>query len=284
MIVNNLIIVDTSVIAFQMSAQIDKAGLTETNAKVYAYMAAEWVNSLGWIPALQSTGKCVWAIDSKPYWRNQLFPDYKAGRKPKPASFHTAMEGILSSSASLIDIKSQEADDVAAAIVRLWLDSSSGLIDQIYLATVDSDWHGLVQNPDIFWLNTRNHPPRVRSREEIFNWLCSKWNQQSKKRQKWWALPSYQSFRCDDVWRWKIAVGDKADNLSDGSAKYLIDLLRPPKQFDILESKESVNTIYRGVNLASKPDLSLAHECKQGMLSLGALPPIEMISLKVLVS
>ena len=252
------------------------------NIEIYAQLAAMWVNQLGWVPALQNHDcAVVWAVDSKPYWRATIDPTYKGCRNAKIPQYYAAFKGLSQTNGVSIELPGQEADDIAAAIVRLWLTQSSGQFDQIFLSTVDSDWHGLVQSPDIFWLNLKNYPPRVRDRETIFNWLCSKWKQQSKRKQQLWDLPDYTTFNPAQIWDWKVATGDASDNLEENSARLMIDLMHPPKYFDPLQDQKSVNTIYTSINEAKKavngrPTIT---ELEMAMLELGVTVPIETLAI-----
>ncbi|MEM9263918.1 MAG: hypothetical protein AAGA46_00160 [Cyanobacteria bacterium P01_F01_bin.13] len=250
--------------------------------ELYAHIAADWVNQLGWAPMLQQQDcAVVWAVDSKPYWRTSIDPNYKGCRNAKIPQYYAAFKGIGQADGVSAEIPGQEADDVAAAIVRLWLRESSGQFDQIFLGTIDSDWHGLVQSPNIFWLNLKNYPPRIRSKEIIFNWLCSKHKQQSKRKQNLWPLPDYNSFNPAHIWDWKVAVGDSADNLGEDSARLMIDLLHPPKHFDPLQNPDSINTLYSAINKAKKGTKSSvpATELELAMLELGVTAPIDTLAI-----
>ena len=250
--------------------------------EIYAELAGMWINQLGWAPALgQADCAVVWACDSKPYWRSLIDPEYKAGRSAKTAKFYAAANGMdRAEGINRINIPGQEADDIAAGIVRAWIENSTGQFDQLFLATIDSDWHGLVQHPDIFWISLQTFPPRIRDKETIYNWLISKWNQQSKWKQKLWALPNYNDFHPAQIWDWKVATGDSSDNLGEGTAKHMINLMHPPKSFDVLADSGNVNTIYRAINNAKKKDgvTDSTQAIKLSMLNFGAMPPIETLA------
>jgi len=250
-------------------------------------MAAEWISNAGWLPALEGHDtKVVWVHDSpsdangkRTYWRCDYNPDYKGNRtSPKPEGYDVVMQQIRASSASSIHIFKQEADDIAAAIVRHWMTNqfTSG-IDQIFLATVDSDWHGLIMN-GVYWAGIREYPPRLRGKAEAYNWLYSQWHKQSKKRQRAWALPAYQDFHPTHIWDWKLAVGDRSDNVPAGSPEFMVNLMRPARDHEILGSPNE-KAIHEAINLTPLCDHDLARRHKQGMFQMGVTPPIQNLLL-----
>lgn len=277
-----LVIIDASVIVFQIVSALESRfgaqASSSVDARIYAESAIDFINQNGWLPGLHGQKcKVIWVCDRKPYWRSMLHPEYKAHRKSKPESFDMVMRTLEKANISAIGFPGYEADDVAAAIIRLWLASRNNLISQIYLATVDSDWCGLVLDPNIFWCNTRDYQPRLRTRTEIYQWLCSKWNKQSKKKQRLWLLPSFPDFTCSNIWDWKVATGDKADNLDADSARHLIDLIHPPRSYDLLDRPDSVQCIHQAIHKASFSSLYGWKEAQQIMFALGMLQPLETL-------
>lgn len=120
-----------------------------------------------------------------------------------------------------------EADDVAAMIVQLWSKAESSPFDRILLATIDSDWMGMIRDRKVLWLCAGNHAPRIRERKDCHRWVQSKWNQQGKKKKALWELPPLDLFKPPDIWEWKAAVGDTADNLKGDFDPGLVRLFQP---------------------------------------------------------
>lgn len=277
-----LVIVDASVVLYQIAGIIDSRygeKVTESGeAAVYAEAAIQFVNKLGWLPALQNQPcKVVWVEDAKPYWRYKLYPQYKSHRKAKPLGFSVAAQVFKKAPVARLKFAGYEADDIAAAIVRLWLKSTNQIVNQIFLATVDSDWCGLVLHPEIYWLNTRGFEPRLRSRTQIYNWLCGKWAKQSKKKQAMWQLPSFPGFSCSDIWNWKIATGDAADNLGIDSAPHFINLIRPPRIYDLCDQPNSVSAIHQCINRAEVINKAGVRDAQNAIFALGLTLPIDTL-------
>jgi len=122
--------------------------------------------------------KVVLLKDSKPYWRTEVYPEYKANRvsKDDPAfQYYSKMLERDFSHIPLISSVGLEADDLAGLICRL----SPGK-ERIVLLTSDSDWLQLVDDRRrIVWSNFKSYPthiwdePRVRSKvlSKEGNWI-----------------------------------------------------------------------------------------------------------------
>jgi hypothetical protein len=243
-------------------------------SQVYAQSAITYTNALTWAPSLQSPDtRVVWAMDSKPYWRSRFQPDYKAGRSAKPSCYGDLLKLVAQADISTIAFPGYEADDVAAAIVRMWDVSAKQNIKAIYLATVDSDWLALIRH-GVTWVNTAQHTPRVRGKLEAFTWLRSKWNAQPKKWQKVWELPSQLRFRPTDVWEWKLAVGDKSDNIPAGAPRHMVDLMNPPKEYD-LTAPAHQRDILKAIGGAKSIDVDAGDAARGVMFYFGANLPID---------
>jgi 5'-3' exonuclease len=186
----------------------------------------------------------------EPYWRKQLFPDYKGNRSPKPDQFFSvAQQGLQyatdpQSPFYYIQKAAYEADDFAGAFVKIKRlcqsllsqnsqdsqDSHPPHVDliaerEIWLYTVDSDWLQLVGN-GVTWFNTGPWEPRVRGYLEAIGW--------AKKRLK----VNIQS--PEQIVDTKMVQGDKSDNLPKGSPRYLIDLMNIHQDWEI--AKKHPNT------------------------------------------
>jgi 5'-3' exonuclease len=275
-----LVILDTSVIIFQLMAKIQQlwGDSFPCDAAIYTQNAIKYLNENGWLPGLHGEEcKVIWVEDRKPYWRSQFSGDYKATRSIKPEVFADIYGVFADSDVAKIAIQGYEADDIASAIVRLWMQSDRKNIDQLFLATVDSDWMGLVADQNVFWCGTREYPPRLRQRAEIYAWLRGKWNKQSKKKQKLWALPDELVFRSSDIWRWKIATGDASDNVRADSAEYMIDLLSPPRIYDLVNTHaDEIKRAIAGAKLVSRNGWK---DAQSVIFALGMLPPVDVLYL-----
>jgi hypothetical protein len=168
-----------------------------------------------------------------------------------------------------------EADDVAAGVVQLWRDRRLE-VDQVFLATCDSDWQGLVCQPDVFWVDVAGYTPRVRQRTEIYNWLCSKWAKQSSYLRGQWQPPDPAEFTCRHIWEWKRATGDTSDNLPPRSPLYLIDLLDPLPQFRLWNDAQFLADVVHQLDRERLEILPLS-KAEQRMAMLGLTPPISAI-------
>jgi hypothetical protein len=243
-------------------------------SQVYAQSAITYTNALTWAPSLQSPDtRVVWAMDSKPYWRSRFQSDYKAGRSAKPSCYGDLLKLVAQADISTIAFPGYEADDVAAAIVRMWDVSKKENIKSIYLATVDSDWLALIRH-GVTWVNTAQHTPRVRGKLETFTWLRSKWNAQPKKWQAVWPLPSQLQFRPTDVWEWKLMVGDKADNIPPGAPRYMVDLMNPPSEYDLTAPAHQMD-ILKAIGGAKVIDVDAGDAARGVMFYFGANLPID---------
>lgn len=292
----NLILYDTSVIAHQISygfivhnGSFEKIHDRAEEVKVIGEVAAKAMSNLCWLPPLENQrNKILWLLDVKPYWRTSIFPEYKAQRrkhKTQAAANTSQLKAfcnqlVLEGMSRCEDFVSYgvpgyEADDLAGFIVKEFQASPKAKIKKIYLCTIDSDWQGLISpEKDVIFIDVRSHEPRVRGRVEAYSWLSSKWNQQSKKRQKWWSMPSFQDFQARDIWTWKSVVGDRSDNLPPGTALNLIDLLAPPTHKDLSARHQEKRTMFHKINQAPIADPAKGEAALMLLNSFGYPPPV----------
>lgn len=220
-------------------------------AAVQAQMV--WLHSGEWIkPLVGDNIQLVYVTDSKPYWRvdylkqpevyegifdrareayklkypkgrKQFKPEevhYKAGRAfPKPAFTKTKkqMREIADRNGfNMLSVHGYEADDLAAALVMTNRMLPKEQQNNIVLATVDTDWMGLIDDKTT-WFCTFGYAPRVRYTMEHING---------------WSLRRLgTSLSCpSDIWRVKTQQGDKSDNLPPGSPIETFDLTQPPME------------------------------------------------------
>lgn len=163
-----------------------------------------------------------------PYWRKSIYPEYKAGRRPKSDLFYRIVEyGIQTIEKINIDyynIPTFEADDLAGHMVKIKrlyqsFDPNSPLANRIfYLLTVDSDWLQLT-GEGVFWINTGPWEPILRGAPETIEWTKKRLKRDISHPQEIVAIKSIQ--------------GDKSDNLPPGCDPYLIDLVNPPAGYNL---------------------------------------------------
>lgn len=91
----------------------------------------------------------VFALDSFPKWKKELFPGYKAGRKPmefnpKPG----CLELVRSWTCSTIEAEATEADDLIATFVARYWDTYD-----IVVVSTDKDLWQILDHPDVRMFN-----------------------------------------------------------------------------------------------------------------------------------
>ena len=276
-----LVIIDTSCILHQISHLLATFGDNHESIYEYSYLALQWIDSLAFCPqwsAQRENFKVLWACDRKPYWRSDFEPEYKGHRGHPPFALQYVQKAFdtLRNEAKLIAMSliGQEADDVAASIIRL---RNQLPFDQYFLFTVDSDWQGLVADTRVTWCDTMGYEPRVRSREEIYSWLSSKHKNQSARGRLLWPLPEREEFAPQDIWDWKSAVGDDSDNLPAGTPLYLINLFKPPQEYDaVARHRES---IIATVTRLEAHQISAPAELEQTLHYFGVGLPLSVLSL-----
>lgn len=142
--------------------------------------------------------KVVLLKDSKPYWRTEVFPAYKANRVsiPDPAfRYYTQMLEEDFSYIPLLSTTGLEADDLAGLVCRL----SPGK-ERIVLLTSDSDWLQLVDDSrKIVWSNFRSYPNHIWDESRVKSKVVG-------KEGNWISHPK-------DLAIIKYMKGDRSDNI-----------------------------------------------------------------------
>lgn len=240
-----LILFDTNCLAHKCVRIAEKHSLDAEQQQLYFCTVILWADAAGFIPKLRDRADVVscWLTDSKPYWRTQYKPDYKGGRSRTDATiksldiFHQCFEVL---GIPVLKFPQYEADDIAGAIVQLW-QQGNRVFDEVFLATVDSDWQGLVINDDVAWINLLPYEPRCRRTAECYQWLVKDWNKAAKYKQRAWALPGFQDYKSSHIWEWKGSSGDKSDNISVGEGSWLTDLFEQPDKWNLsVHSKQQI--------------------------------------------
>ena len=250
---NTTVIVDFSVCIHQLHNNLTSMDVEKENLKAAIQANMVWLHSGLWLEGLAGSNlNIVYVTDTKPYWRtNYLLQEevysaiadrqratyvakypkgrktiapkeihYKGGRKRQEYPFKRCKKLMLESAErnefSLLSIYGYEADDLAAALVMtnrmLPLDQQQNIV----LATVDTDWMGLIDN-NTTWFCLRGYDPRIRySMDHINGWSARRLGVQL-------SCPS-------DIWNVKTIQGDASDNLPPGSPLEVISLVEPPME------------------------------------------------------
>jgi hypothetical protein len=204
-------------VAIKQADGIDKANNWVKCAWVY-------ILNRGFTESPYQPSCTIIADDSGVYWRRAYlsergFPHYKGNRSSKDDDWYQvekiAKSYIADSNFIYLAFPGWEADDVAAAICQ----TVNGKY-KIHLNTIDSDWMGLI-NGEITWCNLAHYEPRMRN---LANYKV--WTDKKKFKTKI-TKPA-------DIWRCKQIEGDRSDNLIPGSPMEVIDLLNPPKEYNLL--------------------------------------------------
>jgi len=188
--------------------------------------------------------------DYPPYWRyfylkDRGFPEYKGNRKEKPSVWEEIYKEAINYITHpqcpyhYLRLPSYEADDIASAIVRM----SKEFNRDVFLYTIDSDWHGLVdfdlpepeyankyisenqEKRKVVWFNMAHWQPRIRGNQQVIEHTL-------KRMKREISTPA-------QIWDVKVELGDKSDNLIAGSPLEVISLLELPSEYDLVNNKFS---------------------------------------------
>lgn len=162
----------------------------------------------------------IWCCDRKPYWRNDIEPEYKANRDHQTSlNISLVMERLRVLGFPRLAIEGFEADDLAAAVLK------HKDYEHAYLLTSDSDWLGMVSDRITYLCPT--YDPKVRGPVEAWAWLRSKHAALSARAREKYVVPPPHDFDPTEIWKFKAITGDPADNLPPGTPLCLIDLFEP---------------------------------------------------------
>lgn len=266
-----LVVTDYRVICFKILGAFDAQLVPEKDFE--DYIKACWAIILNrGNDTVEWTPHTLLIVDDNnseehPYWRKELFPEYKANRSPKPDHWKSiaqiGLEYINKPKCSFYYLSKQgyEADDFAGALVGIKRMEQSLNGDPIIanrpidLYTVDSDWLQLVGD-GVLWHNTAHWLPRIRGIPEAIEW--------TKKRLR---VDITHPSQIVDV---KMLQGDKSDNLPPNSPAYLIDLINIHPDYNLLNHADIKKQLY---NILSdlKPNVNLSHleKAREWCLSKG---------------
>jgi 5'-3' exonuclease len=103
---------------------------------------------IGWLRALRSSCECVvLCLDSKPYWRAQVFEGYKAGRKQDPELaniWDRVLDQVVGEGFAVARADGEEADDVMASLARIYVEDYA--CEDVRLVTADKDISQCINN------------------------------------------------------------------------------------------------------------------------------------------
>lgn len=277
---HNLNLIDASGIFHRVGYFSSKYNNSSTSRDLIS-LALKFVNEARFLLE-DATNKSVWLLDSpdRKYWRNEYYPDYKAGRastedqQSKHVVANVFIEDARHYGYQWLKYDNFEADDIAGAMIRMiGKDIPLPANCKVNLITGDSDWQGLI-SPNVRGIYPLN--PFVRTEAEVYNWISNKWARQSKALRSRWDLPYRSEFQCRQVWDWKQAVGDRCDNLKAGSVLGVFSLLEP--LFDLYEQENFKDEAIKAIRLATPYacDLRLSQEYLGHLMEV----PIPMIRIK----
>lgn len=250
---------------------------SEDTAIKYAHLAVDWVNNLGFISPENRpiNAIVVWVVDSIPYWRAKIYPDYKGNRGGKHG-FFWVIDAILRSKVNPLAVPTYEADDLAALFCKLWQKRTpKSVAGTLYLCTVDTDWMGLV-GEDRVWLDLGGYNPRFRHQYNFYSWLEKKIDKLSKKNK----LELEGKLDRNDptsIWRYKAVAGDRSDNLPPGSSLDLIDLFAPPPDYRLWDNPAMVQLALKRLRVPRPLNFDYTFDLLRQMYLLGYEPPVKPI-------
>lgn len=203
-----------------------------------------YVNSCDWLGQIQrGNWNPIWVLDRKRdglYWRHEYLKnhsiEYKAGRTTKPDHWYN----ILGALTSLLDIgggpwKSLsvlgfEADDMASLLVQ-----SSPLGNYTTMATIDTDWMGLIDEGLVDWYSIWDFQKYGNAK----NFIRHRFNMETINE---WAMQRLKKTfnKPTDLWDYKAKYGDKSDNLPSNSPIEVIDLVKVPAKYNLIKTHKKI--------------------------------------------
>lgn len=204
------------------------------------------MTDLAWDPAKDSKPVAFVAVsDTKPYWRGvELrkpqpgFPKgiaYKFGRKKRSRQGLSYTKSLMTKlflelGIPVLASPGQEADDMAAALVRL---KPKDVF--VRLVTVDNDWLGLIRTPGTDWVCMHGYAPRYRG--TLADIQKSKQGRESGIKD------------LADFYSLKQAIGDKGDTLPEHCPRWAVDLYNPLPQYDAaVLCQKDIQRVYASID------------------------------------
>lgn len=186
--------------------------------------------------------------DGSGYWRNWLFPLYKANRDPlnRDSIYFEILESIYQyldkSTIDLFKEEGFEADDFAGLAYRCKTSDSP-----LVLFSVDTDWLQLVSDSkNILFCCSSGHTPKLRSEYEVIIWANRK---------------GYLIKRPQGIVDMKKIYGDSSDNIPENYGKDDIISLINPYLFPSEENKKKMDlSLNKSVSNQNKSHLKYAQQ------------------------
>lgn len=247
-------IMDTSVIQYNTLHALESLApngmIHDQHLETYEEAVELCLKSLEALTAEEDS--MIWVGDSKPYFRKEIVPEYKAGRTPKPDCYHN-IASVVDRVHDVWRIRTMEADDLVALV-------SSKAQHDCLIWTIDGDLMQLI-SPKTTWFSCAQWEPRLR---EWGNW--QEWFIKRRIGKKYWQKASgpHQA-----VCSWKYALGDGSDNYGRHQPAIVYDLLQSPV-FDLVSDDELQ---YR-LETAYKPNPRQGDAAYQQLIDLGFKPPV----------
>lgn len=151
-------------------------------------------------------------VDSKPYWRTLVFPEYKANRPTyRDPLFNDIVRIGLASSCPKLQVDGLEADDLAGLLVKHHCNKGGVNKPYLYLVSTDTDWCQLVSDEHkVTWVNFGQHLPQVRHERQVLDWAYKRHD--------------ILMTNVTQIVRLKHCLGDTSDNLPPYLGTDLISL------------------------------------------------------------
>lgn len=272
-----LLIIDASVLAYQIAYDslltryllIDKE---KALGLIWAQLG--YISGGEWGDFELDKLNVVWALDCKDskgaYWRHDylrpLGIEYKGGRNRKSSTVLTVfdiLEPFLKASNEGVAKKiGYEADDIISATVRKF----SPYFRRTTILTIDSDLSGMVTDKslpkevpgnvgnNVRWVSSNSrYKPVVRDSLHTLNiWSKSRLNVEL----------NYPA----QIWEYKSQYGDVSDNLPPNSPLEVIDLYKPPIEFDLKEDLEFMKRLEEAVKCKSNRERV---KCRKHLIEAG---------------
>jgi hypothetical protein len=265
-----LVILDTSVVTHhvinltrdksgQVINKLNNADRDERLRRGYALY-----NSLFWfVGANAEDFDILWVGDSKEekYWRTKAVRDWLDSLDPEDpilvkrkgtrlgykgnrntCTYAQWVHKRMMQFVKPLAIPSYEADDIAAAIIKLEKERP------IILCTVDSDWLQMVDER-VSWCCLTGFNPAFRDVNAAQQWFNAKMEKESKKNQ-----PQIDTNDLRQIVKWKSLVGDKSDNLPAGTPEEFIDLFNPPEDYKLWQSAHFKMTYKKYIQQGTQPE------------------------------
>jgi 5'-3' exonuclease len=193
------------------------------------------------MPFFDNVERQIWFSDSKPYWRKNVYEQYKANRPIWPSELCDYTE-YFNNIVHTVSVNSYEADDLIAAYVRTYCDTGK---EKAIIFTVDSDLLQLI-SANCDWFCVVGFNPQFRDiNGSMSRWFNGKISKLGKKKKE--LLDTSNPLH---IVKYKVMCGDTSDNIlvnltTEEQREILIDLRKPPEKYDALNIPGLDNIFYQ---------------------------------------